>query len=259
VALDEIPPGSVIEFDYLLPVDDETCRQQVDQNIKRHIPDAVMRRKLTIIADGPSAKNLDIWKINGPILAVNRAIQMFAKKGTWPNYWAACDPQELVAGFLPERPPQETTYFVASKCHPAVFQKLKGNKVELWHISDHRAENRWHIAPSSSVTITAAWLMARLGYTDFEFYGWDGCFMDGKHHASNNDDWSEMPTISINYGGKIEGDDVIGGKVFTTTHTWAADAKGAEQFFQLADYFDIGIKIHGDGMFEAARQLIMAA
>ncbi len=259
MALDEIPQGAVIEFDYLLPVDEETCRQQVTDSLKRHIPDAVMRRKLTIIADGPSAKDVDISRIHGPILAVNRAIHLFTDKGTWPAYWAACDAQELVADFLPARPPHETIYYVASKCHPAVFQKLKNNNVQLWHISDHRSENRWHIAPSSSVTITACWLMTRLGFTDFEFWGWDGCFMDGKHHASNNDDWSAVHTISLNYGGKIEGDDVIGGRVFTTTHTWAAEAKGAEQFFQLAEYFDIGLKINGDGMFECARKFLMEA
>ncbi len=257
--LEEIPEGAVIEFDYILPVDVETCRQNVSVNCARKIPDAIPRRKLTIVANGPSSRNLDIWKIGGPILALNGAIKLFHDRGTWPTYWACCDPQELVADFLPERPPQETVYYVASKCHASVFQKLQNNIVRLWHVSDHKSEGRWHIAPSSSVTITACWLMNRLGFTDFEFWGWDGCFMDGKHHASNNDDWSSVPTLSLNYGGKIEGDKVIGGRTFTTTNTWAAEAKGAEQFFQLAEYFDIGIKINGDGMFACAQQFIKDA
>ncbi len=256
--LEEIAPGSVIEFDYILPVDDETCRQQMGTNLKRNLPDVIPRRKLTIIADGPSAKDVDIWKIDGPILAVNRAINLFTGKGTWPAYSAACDAQALVAGFLPERPPNETIYYVASKCHPDVFQKLKNNKVETWHIGTH-GKDRVCIPEAISVTISVTWLMARLGFTDFEYWGWDGCFMDGKHHASNNDDWTDMPTLSLNYGGKIEGDEIIGGRIFQTTRSWAAEAKSADQFFQLAEYFDIGVKIHGDGMFACAQQFLKAA
>ncbi len=257
--LDEFPAGAVVEFSYELPVDEETCRRQIEANLSKPFPDAIGRRKLNVIADGPSARNADFWKMDGPILALNGAINLFTGKGTWPTYWAGCDPQEVLAGMLPERPPQETIYYVASKCHPAVLQKLKKNRVELWHVSDHKTEGKWHIAPSSSVTITACWLMNRLGFTDFEFWGWDGCFMDGRHHASRDGDFSSVPTVSLNYGGKIEGDEVIGGRTFSTTRSWAAEARGAEQFFQLADYFDIGIKINGDGMFEAARQSIMAA
>ncbi len=247
--LEEITPGSVIEFDYILPVGDEILGQQVADNLKRDIPDAVPRRKLTIIADGPSANDVDIRKIDGPILAVNRAINLFTAKGTSPTYWAACDAQELVARFLPERPPQETIYYVSSNCHPSVFQKLKNNRVELWHIGDHPGKDRVRIPQAIAVTVSTVWLMVRLGFTDFEFWGWDGCFMDGKHHASNSDDWSKVPTITLNYGGKE----------YTTTHAWAAEAQSAEQFFLLAEYFDIGVKINGDGMFECARKFLKAA
>jgi hypothetical protein len=254
---EEIPFGSVIEFNYILPVSDERCRQNIEASLERELPDAVERHKLIIIANGPTARNVDLRKIVHATLALNGSIKLFMEQGLAPTYWAVCDPQEHVANFIPDDPPQETIYFVASKCHPTVFEKLKGRKVYLWHISDHHAPERWHVAPSSSVTITACWLMNRLGWTDFEFWGWDGCFMDGKHHASNNDDWSAVPVVTLNYGGKMEGNQIIGGKEFSTTRTWAAEARGAEQFFQLAEYFDIGIKIHGDGMMECARKSIM--
>lgn len=257
--LEEIPSGAVIDFSYTLPVDDATCQDQVQKALARGIPSAVERRKLTIIANGPSAKLADLAGIKGPTLALNGAIKLFMDQGLSPTYWAACDPQAVVANFLPDKPPSETIYLVASKCHPKVFDKLTGQNIWLWHISDHKAKGGWHIAPSSSVTITACWLMTRLGFTDFEFWGWDGCFMDGKHHASNNDDWSAIPILSLNYGGKIEDGEVIGGRTFSTTRTWAAEGKAAEQFFQLAEYFDIGLKINGDGMFECARKFLMAA
>lgn len=259
MVLEEIPEGSVIEFNLQVPVGDETCRQHIAASLAKPIPDAVKRRKLNVIANGPSARNADFWKMDGPILALNGAINLLTNKGTWPTFWAACDPQEVVADLLPERPPQETIYYVASKCHPSVFQKLKHNRVQLWHVSDHKTENRWHVAPSASITITSCWLMNRLGFTDFEFWGWDGCFMDGRHHAIGDGDFSGVPAVSLNYGGKIENGEVIGGRTFQTTRTWAAEAKAADQFFQLAEYFDIGIKINGDGMFACAQQFIKDA
>ncbi len=250
---------AVVEFDLQVPADEETCRRQIDDALSRSLPDAIGRRKLNVIADGPSAKRADFSKMDGPILALNGAINLFGVDCGWPDFWAGCDPQGLLADMLPEHPPSETIYYVASKCHSSVFQKLKNNKVALWHVSDYKTPGRWHIAPSNSITITVCWLMNRLGYTDFEFWGWDGCFMDGKHHASRDGDFSAVQRVSLNYGGKIEGGEVIGGRTFETTHSWAAEARGAEQFFQLAEYFDIGVKINGDGMFECARQTIMAA
>ncbi len=257
--LEEIPAGAVIEFNLQLPVDDETCRQQMEASTARRLPEAIRRRSLTVIANGPSARHVKLADVSGPTLALNGAIGLFLAQGLAPTYWAACDPQDVVASFLPDNPPRDTVYFIASKCHPAVFEKLKHRIVRVWHVGDHKTGDRWHIAPSSSVTITACWLMSRLGFTDFEFWGWDGCFMDGRHHASGDGDFSGVPTVSLNYGGKIEGDEVIGGRTFDTTRSWAAEARGAEQFFQLAEYFDIGVKINGDGMFECARQYIMAA
>ncbi len=259
MAPEEIPPGSIIDFAYLLPVGDETCRQQVAGNIARNLPDAFIRRKLTVFADGPSAKDADIWKCNEPILAVNRALNLFTDKGAWPTYWAACDPQEVVADFLPERPPQETIYYVASNCHPSVFQKLKNNQVRLWHVTGYAPDTKPRISQACSVTISASWLMHRLGFTDFEYWGWDGCFIDGKHHASNEANWDNVPVLNLNYGGKFEGNEVIGGRTFNTTRSWAAEAQAAEQFFQLADYFDIGVKINGDGMMACAQRFLKAA
>jgi hypothetical protein len=104
-------------------------------------------------------------------------------------------------------------------------------------------------------------MYSSFGYTDFDIWGWDGCFLDGKHHAGDGDIW-EPSRVSLNYGGTIvtpeDGEpEVVGGRTFETTKTWAAEARGAEQFFQLAEYFDIGVTIHGDGMMNTVRQSIL--
>lgn len=222
------------------------------------LPEARERHKLTIIANGPTAKSIDLRRTVGPTLALNGAIKLFVDQGTYPTFWACCDPQGNIASLLPDEPPWETTYLVASKCHPSTFEKLKGRHIRLWHLCDHPAPGKVRNALACSVTISATWLMHRMGFTDFEYWGWDGCFLNGEHHAGASD-WIDIPVLHMNYGGKIENGEVIGGRTFSTTRSWAAEAHGAEQFFQLAKYFDIGIKINGDAMFECVRQSLMDA
>lgn len=257
MAHEEIAPGTeIVGFDFQLPVGADICLQQIGASIARGIPDAVERCALTIVANGPTARQVDLRGIETATLALNGSLKLFVDQGLAPTYWAACDPQERLADLLPDNPPEDTLYYVASKCHPAVFEKLKDRQVCLWHLCDHPAPGRVRQALACSVTISASWLMHRLGFTDFEYWGWDGCFVDGQHHAGASD-WPDVPVMHMNYGGKIQNGEVLGGRTFATTRSWAAEAKGADQFFQLAEYFDIGIKINGDGMFNSSRQAIL--
>lgn len=254
----EVPAGTVITgFEAILPVSDDVCRQQIRQNLKLGLPNISPRNPLTIIANGPSAHGVNLKAIYTHTLAVNGSIKLFLDQGIFPTYWAACDPQECVADFLPENPPHGTTYLLGSKCHPSVFHKLRNNDVLVWHLRDHEAFDQLRVPLCCSITLCATWLMYRQGYTDFDYWGWDGCFMDGKHHAAHEADWSTKPVLHMNYGGTVVDGLVVGGRDFSTTRTWAAEAKAAEQFFQLCEYFDIRLKINGNGMFECCRHLLM--
>lgn len=256
MALDDIEPGTIIAgFEPRLPTDDETCKRHVAENIGRDLREAVSRRKLTVIANGPSALLYfgQQPQFLSPVLALNGALGACLEHGVRPDYWAACDPQALVADFLPADPPNDLTYLVASKCHPLVFDKLRGRDVLIWHLKDQACEGRLRIPPSCSVTMSAMWLMHRMGYTDFDIWGWDGCWLDDRHHAGSGNIGTTHEPIHANLGGVLAADgEVTGGRVFKTTRSWLAEMQAAEQFFHLADYFDLGITIHGDGMMRAA-------
>lgn len=256
---DELEPGTIIAgFSLQLPLDDETCRAHIAASLACSLPEAVNRAGITVVANGPSARDVDLSIITGTTLAVNGAIRLFTDKGLSPTFWACCDPQAIVADFLPDNPPKNTVYFVASKCHPSVFEKLKDRHVRIWHVMDHPVEGRSNIVASHSITMSAAWLMHRLGYTDMDFYGWDGCFTGTRHHASDDSVWDPDKTIWLNYGGQIIDGEIIGGRAYATTRAWAAEAKGAEQFFQVAKYFDINVILHGDGMFKCTQESILS-
>ena len=253
---DYIAPGTrIVGFKGILPVANIVCRQHADANLERDFPEALGRRRhLTIVANGPSARGVNL-AIHSPTLALNGSLGLFEEQGIVPDFWACCDPQELVADFLPEHPDRFTTYLVASKCHPRVFDKLAQNrcKVRVWHLPDIPAPGKAHVPLCSTITICASWLMFRLGFTDFDYYGWDGCFMDGRHHAMGDADWGEPP-LYLNYDGKVVNGEIVGGRTFATTRAWALEAEGAGQFFQLAKYFDIGVKLHGDGMYRYVKE-----
>src|SRR5882757_3181008 len=122
-----------IYFQEVLPCDDAHLAHNVAHALTLGLPgvDQEPLGVLNIVASGPSAAKADFEGIGvgfsgpvlaaQPVLAVNGALKVLLDRGIIPHWWAACDPQALVADFLPDIPPVSTTYLVAAACDPAVF------------------------------------------------------------------------------------------------------------------------------------------
>jgi hypothetical protein len=252
----DVQPGDRITgFTPILPVDAATCALQVSENLALGLPEMFVREQLHVVANGPSARDYFAQKPAGRSLAVNGALGEFLRRGRLPTFWAACDGQEKVADFIPDDPPRGIRYLVCSRCHPRVFEKLKGRDVMIWHVKDEGAQGRLRIAQSCSVTMTAAWLFIRKGVTDFDFWGWDGCWIDGEHHAGAGEVSEDL--VNINFGGEAIGDEIVGGRTFQTTRSWAAESVAAEQFFHLAEYLDLRVTIHSDGLMKITQDGVL--
>lgn len=263
------------------------CRDEVPGNIEHALSlglpeaDAEPLKRLTIIANGPSAKDAPL---DGETVALNGALKLFFNTGRVPTYWAACDPQrDYVLEFLDVPLSKETIYYVGTKCHPDVFKRLEGYDVRLWHISDYPAPKPIRAVPTGcSVTLVALGLFRRLGYRAFDVWGWDGCYVDGEHHAAPTADYSTENDLSVTIGAtqisyprtldgveahrwktmkgiaKKLGLDVPepletkteGGRVFQTTKTWTLEAQDAVTMLSFADYAP-DVTVHGDGMIKA--------
>lgn len=240
-------------------------------------------KRLTIIANGPSAREAPLF---GETLALNGAIKLFPK-GHHPTYWAACDPQrDHILNCLNIPLSQHTTYFVASKCHPDVFKRLEGFDVRLWHINDYTYPEGIRPVPTAvSVTLTSMSLMRRLGYRAFDVWGWDACYINGEHHASDHEPLSSefdcdvvtgaeqkttprkvtkrqlkvyenLKAKAVKFGYNLPEEpnpimEYIGGREFKTTRSWTLEAQDALTQLQCADY---EVTIHGDGMIKALRE-----
>lgn len=233
-----------IEFDIRTPCTVETLEAHVAAARARGLPElsaseVLHRGKLTLVANGPSALRAPLR--NRPTMAANGSIKLFTSRGLAPTYWIGCDPQALMADFLTDAPP-ETTYLVASKCHPSVFDALKDRKVLVWHIDDVPSVtgNPATVPCATSVTLCALSVARLLGYRNIETWGWDGCFWGSRDHAVSQPMNNQRIT------------NLVGRERFDTTPTWCAEAHDATLQLPGADYT---VNVKGGGMISAILKL----
>lgn len=235
--------GRVLRFDKTkLPADDETLAAHIRHALGLGLPELrdfeyPRSEELRVVANGPSAIRAPL---DGVTVAVNGALRLFTVQRLAPTYWIACDPQELVADFLNEAP-EETIYLVASKCHPAVFERLKDRKVVLWHVGElgtlPLVEAYAPVTPFKSVTACLPEVFARMGYRNFAIWGWDCCVLGGVENAVPQDNAIEQWLTVKNKD-----------REFVTTGTWMLEADDA---MSMLKGFPFPVTFHGDGMLGA--------
>ncbi len=235
--------GQAVVFnDTRLPADNATLAMQVQHALGLGLP--VLRDfeypwngALRVVGNGPSARKAPL---DGKTLAINGALKLFVEQGLAPTYWIACDPQELVVDFLAEMP-EQTIYLVASKCHPKVFERLKDRKVVIWHVGDLATlplvGDRFPATPFNSITSCAFEIMARLGWRNFDVWGWDCCVMAGAENAVVQDN-----------GAQTYLDVTSRGRTYRTTGTWLHEAHDA---LSMLKGFPFKVTFHGSGFMGA--------
>ncbi len=202
-------------------------------------------RTISIVGYGPSL--LHTWKdITHPIIATSGAYDFLADRmADAPDYYVAIDPRESTLDLL-QWPEEETTYLMASVCHPAWWEKLAGYHVVLWHLinDEHTMEwVAWHhpeglysmIGGDSTVGQRAFNVAAALGYRKFNVFGLDFSFEKTRHAGPHNAE--RQPELIVPYRGKA----------YATTPQWQQAAKEMLRFITTCD---IEITFHGDGLMQ---------
>ena len=204
-----------------------------------------------IVANGPSARDATITAKD--TCAVNGSLRLFGGIAP-PDYWIACDPNEIVAGFVADAP-LTTTYLVSSKCHPSVFHALRHHHVLLWHSPDEGTLEpiigRVGVFGGVSVTLRAFSLFRGFcGTREFDVWGWDACYgpNDEDHAVPQPGHTPDARYIDVEgTPGPVRflGDDR---GWFKTTASWAYETESAVEQFRSADY---KLRIHGNGLMRA--------
>ena len=206
----------------------------------------------SLVGSGPSIKET-YKELKGDVCAVNQAIGWLLDHGVVPKWAMLWDADEVVAKFAVPHP--EITYLVASRCHPAVFERLKDCKVLVWHAGGDHNINELMRSPEvvakmdveeplingGSAGITRGiYVVNSLGYRDIHIFGGDSSYSaDGQTHVRGSLVPEKDVLISI-------GNDPP--KWFRTTPEWCAQVEEYRSIYALFTAHDhTNLTVYGEG------------
>lgn len=230
---------------------------EVISNVKHNIrlgleqvkPHGIQDTRVCIVGGGWSLNETvselrDLYWSGAKLVAVNGSAKWLMEHNMKPSALVILDGRESNAKFLdlPDAP-KDMKVFLASQCHPSLFEKAKGMDAYIWHcwgtsspeekaVLDEYYNKKWMPVPGSTcVGFRAVCLMRVLGYIYFDLFGIDSCtnIGTGQHHAY------PQPENDNEVVGEFE----CGGKTFYCSG-W--------QFVQAA-YFTDMVKLYGDDFF----------
>jgi len=227
----------------------------IQQSITRQLPQVkehpVNDQRIAIVGGGPSLEDtideLQQCVDDGvKLVALNGTHDWLVERGFKPSAMIMVDSRPDNARFV-QKPVSTCKYFIASQCHPDVFDALKDNEVYIWHannsigeeqiLEDYYLKNFRFIIGGSTVLLRGIWLMRTLGFTEMDVFGFDSCDMNGKHHAYDQpeNDGCEMREVTCM------------GKKFQCAAWQASQFDDFQHFIQMfGDKFKLNV--HGEGL-----------
>lgn len=201
-------------------------------------------RPVSIVGAGPSLA----WTYKdlvGDVIACNSAHDFLISKGIVPKYAMLWDAHPVISGIV-STPHKDVTYLVASRCHPSVFEKLRGYKVVVFHalgdgclqklLIEYKRNEPMVAGGSSSVT-RATHVAGCLGYTkEMHLFGIDSCYSESRSHVAGS--LAKLDQFTIR----------VCGKWFTVSPWMALQAEDFKTLAPLLKGNGIRLIVHGTGL-----------
>lgn len=206
----------------------------------------LFRGRVAIVGSGPSIHRT--WTRIEPhdaVMACNAAHDFLIEKGRIPDYAVFMDAAEVIATmFIPHK---SVHYLVASRCHPAVFERLEGFEVTVWHAANDEAERICEdleernldepmVHGGSAAVVRAMYLAAAMGWHHQRLFGVDSSFEGAHTHFRQ----SAVPEQTLHVW--------CNRRRFHTTPWLAAQAEEVPVIFPILSGLGIKIEVHGDGL-----------
>lgn len=218
-------------------------------------------RAAIICAPGPSLKDhlAEIrWhrRNGGRIIALNNALGFLVANGVTPDAQVMLDARPENVAFVQDAP-EATTYFLASQCHPDLFDALAHRTVVVWHnhigpdieaLVEPFAETHpiLLVPGGGTVGLRAMYLAFFSGYTKIHLYGMDGSYSGDTHHVTPQALNDGETTVSV----------VHGAKTYRCALWMARQAEEFQDQYRSLRRRGAQIFVHGDGLIpDIARQL----
>jgi hypothetical protein len=163
-----------------------------------------------------------------------------------------CDPRPHKVRFV-EHPDPGVIYLMASCCNPRTWEVLKDQKVYIWHMHNGPETAEWIkvndpwamvVGGGSTAGLRALQVGGLLGFSNFDIYGMDGNFVDGKFRAGE----SKAPpqnVVSIK----------VKDREFQTTDLML---NAAVEYLYTVENYPIQCELHGNGMIKAIQDSLHA-
>lgn len=168
---------------------DEQMLEHVRSALSRGLPEMAPAlphdRLMSIAGGGPSLE--DTWReLDGVIVTANGGFGFLMERGIKPWAVGLFDARPHIADMV--EPDPDIFFFVASTCHPSVFEKLKGSQIVLWHPLGmpgiEEMEGAQHFI-GGGTTMGLRWLTMGyfMGFRRFNCHGLDSSFRGARTHA----------------------------------------------------------------------------
>jgi hypothetical protein len=142
---------------------------------------------ISVAGGGPSIKDTR-HLLTGYVAAVNGSLGYLLESGIKdaPLLCGVMDAGEHIADLVAED--KNVRYYIASTCHPSVFDKLRDCEVVLWHVTPQSigaSDEHPALAIGGGCTMGLRWLNLGyvLGFRKFKLHGLDSSFANGSTHA----------------------------------------------------------------------------
>lgn len=245
-------------------VDADERWQQIKENAarisKRIETAAAHARKAVVVCYGPSLRhNVEALKADAAagktIVSVSGAHDFLLEHGITPSLHLECDPRPHKADNI-AKPVDGVTYLLGSVCHPALFEKLSGSDIRLWHVSapehqmrlvDELGEKADHvISGGGSVGLRSIPVLYAMGFRDFKIYAMDCSFSDdGAEQWAGPHAGKRQDLVQVECGGRL----------FTSSPILMTYATG---FFETAQKApDCTFTMVGNGLLQAMCHVLM--
>ena len=216
----------------------------------------------SIVGSGPSIAETHkvLPMLRADVFAINSAIRYLLERKIVPRWAMIWDAADICAEFAVPHP--DVTYLIGARCHPRVFERLRGCKVVSWFAGgDHDIVNYMQrkklddpLVNGGSAGVTRAmYLVAALGYRHVNIFGADSSYSDeGATHVTGSLVREKDLRISVGNG--------KGRRVFRTTPEWCSQVNEFRDIYHMFRHpsLDISIDVYGEGMLPFMGQLMRA-
>lgn len=254
----------------------EALYDNIRANVVRDLPwfagGPPSNRTVVLICGGPSMKKRlgqirDHRRRGATLVSVNNALGFLVANGLKPDIHVMLDARAENVDFLKDAP-LGVRYYLASQCHPSLFEALEGRDVTVWHNGFGDCEGireilqPWWDGPDArpirlvpgggTVGLRALFLSAYSGCKRIHVYGMDSSYQGDEHHAypqALNDD-DEVQTVALY-------DEATGETKRYVAARWMV-RQAEEMKWSYRDLRGLGVDLffHGEGLVpDIAKQL----